>query len=430
MPNGAEGGPGGPEPARLEGTAPAPRAGASPLEGAAPPAPARSLTESARMRAVQAPIVPIVGRWVRETPGTISLGQGMVSYGPPAEVMAAARAFGDRPDDHRYGPVEGEPGLVAAIERKLAEENGIVVRPASRVVVTAGGNMAFFNAVLAVADPGDEVILQRPFYFNHEMAIEMAGGRAVAVPTTPDYQLDLDAIAAAITPRTRAIVTVSPNNPTGAVYPASALRAVNALCAGHGLYHVHDEVYEYFTDNGVHHSPGSAAGAAAHTISLFSLSKAYGFASWRIGYMVVPDALFEAVNKIQDTNLICAALVSQRAAEAAIAVGAGYARRHLGTLAATRARLFDALASLGPRCTAPRTNGAFYAFVHLDAPVDPLRLTERLIREHGVAVIPGTAFGVAEACSFRVSFGALDADTVAEGIRRLTSGLRAVLADG
>jgi aspartate/methionine/tyrosine aminotransferase len=381
------------------------------------------------MSAVQAPIVPIVGRWVRETPGAISLGQGMVAYGPPPAVLDAARAFGGDPDDHRYGPVEGEPALLEAIERKLAAENGIVVRPESRVVVTAGGNMAFVNAVLAIADPGDEIVLLRPFYFNHEMAIEMAGCRAVAVQTTMGHQPDLDAIAAALTARTRAIVTVSPNNPTGAVYPAAALSAISALCASRGLFHVHDEAYEYFTYEGVAHvSPGSLPGAAPHTISLFSLSKAYGFASWRIGYMVVPEGLFEAVNKIQDTNLICPALVSQRAAEAALAVGAGHARAHLPGLAATRAALFDALAALGPRCAAPRTQGAFYAFVRLDTNIDPLVLTERLIREHGVAVIPGTAFGVTEGCTFRVSYGALDAATLTEGIGRLTSGLQAVLA--
>jgi aspartate/methionine/tyrosine aminotransferase len=289
--------------------------------------------------------------------------------------------------------------------------------------------MAFVNAVLAIADPGDEIVLLRPFYFNHEMAIEMAGCRSVAVKTMAGHQPDLDAIAAAITPRTRAIVTVSPNNPTGAVYPAAALAAINALCATHGLFHVHDEAYEYFTYEGADHvSPGSLPGAAAHTISLFSLSKAYGFASWRIGYMVVPAGLFEAVNKIQDTNLICPTLVSQRAAEAALAVGPGYARAHLPGLAATRTALFDALAALGPRCAAPRTQGAFYAFVRLDTGLDSLVLAERLIREHGVAVIPGTAFGVTEGCTFRVSYGALDAATLAEGIGRLTSGLRAVLA--
>ena len=176
------------------------------------------------------------------------------------------------------------------------------------------------NAVLAITDPDDEIVLLVPYYFNHEMAIVMAGARAVAAETTSDYQIDLDAIRRAITPRTRAVVTVSPNNPTGAVYPRAALQAVNELCRERGIFHIHDEAYEYFTYGGVEHfSPGSLPGAAAHTISLFSLSKAYGMASWRVGYMVVPDVLFEAVNKIQDTILICPPAVSQHAAMAALA---------------------------------------------------------------------------------------------------------------
>ena len=180
---------------------------------------------------------------------------------------------------------------MAAIEAKLARENHIIVRPTSRVLVTAGGNQAFMNAVLAITDPDDEIVLLVPYYFNHEMAVVMAGAKAVAVPTTSEYQLDLRAIEAAITPRTRAVVTVSPNNPTGAVYPEADLRAVNALCRDRGIFHIHDEAYEYFTYGDVQHfSPGSLPDAAGHTISLFSLSKAYGMASWRVGYMVIPEA--------------------------------------------------------------------------------------------------------------------------------------------
>src|SRR5690606_25628949 len=138
--------------------------------------------------------------------------------GPPPEVVAAVQQFGGAIEDHRYGPVEGQAPLVEMIEAKLRRENGIVVRPESRVVVTAGGNLAFMNAVLAVADPRDEVILPVPLYINHEMALVMAGVKPVLVQTLPDLQLDVDAIADAISPRTRAVVTVSPNNPTGAVY--------------------------------------------------------------------------------------------------------------------------------------------------------------------------------------------------------------------
>ena len=183
-----------------------------------------ALSQSARLAAVQAPVIPIVGRWTAETPGTISLGQGIVSYGPPPEVMQAVAAFGSTLGEHRYGPVEGSAELVGLIEAKLARENGITVRPASRLFVTAGGNQAFVNAVLAVTDPGDEVILPAPFYFNHEMAVVIAGAVPVGVPTTREYQLDVAAIAAAMTPRTRAIVTVSPNNPTGAVSRAGPAR--------------------------------------------------------------------------------------------------------------------------------------------------------------------------------------------------------------
>jgi aspartate/methionine/tyrosine aminotransferase len=383
---------------------------------------------SARIQAVQAPVIPIVARWIRATPGTISLGQGIVSYGPPAEAVDALRTFGTRIEDHRYGPVEGLPEILDVLAHKLAAENGIATGEAARLVVTAGGNMAFVNAMLAIADAGDEIVLPAPFYFNHDMAIVMAGCRTVAVPTRPDHQLDLEALAGAITPRTRAIVTVSPNNPTGAVYPEEALRAVNALCRERGIYHVHDEAYEYFTYGVPHVSPGSFADASGHTISLFSLSKAYGFASWRIGYMVIPAALFDAVNKIQDTNLICPPAVSQRAAVAALRVGRTHCAPHVRSLAQVRGLVRERLAALGDLVDAPDAPGAFYVFMHVRTRTDPFTVCERLIREHRVAAIPGSAFGDARGCSLRISYGALAPDTVAEGVDRLVAGLRALCA--
>ena len=381
---------------------------------------------SRRMDTVQTPVIPTVGRWVRETPGTISLGQGIVSYGPPREALEAARAFGSDAVEHRYGPVEGLPDLLAALEAKLDRENGIRVRPGSRVVVTAGSNMAFMNAILALVDIDDEVIIPSPYYFNHEMGVVIAGARPVIVPTARDYQLDIDAIADAITPRTKAIVTVSPNNPTGAVYPEADLRAVNALCAARGIVHVHDEAYEYFTYGGAaHFSPGAIDGAGAHTISMFSLSKGYGMASWRVGYMVIPDALWDAVNKIQDTLLVCPPAISQRAGLAAVGVGAAYPRAQLGTLERVGRIVLDGLRQPDVPCDTPGATGAFYFFPRVHAEIDPLVLVERLIREFNVAVMPGTAFGAPE-CHLRVSFGMVDEGTAAEGVRRLTDGLRAI----
>jgi aspartate/methionine/tyrosine aminotransferase len=270
------------------------------------------LSVSHRLQAVQPPVIPIVAALIREHPGTISLGQGVVNYAPPEAASAALRDFFDAPDNHQYKLVDGIPQLRELITEKLAAENSIKLDRDNALVVTAGGNMAFLNALLAIADPGDEVILQTPYYFNHEMAVTMANCRPVLVPTDDQFQPDLEKLRAAITPRTRALVTVSPNNPTGAVYPESTLRAINEMCRAAGIYHIHDEAYEYFTWEGAKHfSPGSIHGSAAHTISLFSLSKAYGFASWRIGYQVIPVNLLDAVKKIQDTNLICPPVISQ-----------------------------------------------------------------------------------------------------------------------
>jgi aspartate/methionine/tyrosine aminotransferase len=381
------------------------------------------------MDAIQAPIVQIIGDLIREVPGTISLGQGVVHYGPPEAAVAVARAAMANADTHEYQDGFGNRSLIGAIEDKLARDNGIIVGRGSRVMVTAGGNMAFVHAVLALTEPGDEVILPLPFYFNHEMAIQMAGCTPIRVPTDDRYQLDVGAIRDAITPRSRAIVTVSPNNPTGAVYDERALREVNKLCGDRGLVHISDEVYEYFTYGSARHvSPGSFAGAEPHTISLYSLSKAYGLAGWRVGYMVFPERMTGAIAKVQDTVLVCPPVISQVAGLAAMEVGPAYCRNYLEGLAEIRDLIIGALHSLEPLCTVPPADGAFYCFVRVNAGADPMALAERLIREHRVAVIPGRAFGVADGCYFRVAYGALQKETVAEGAGRLVDGLRRILA--
>ena len=387
------------------------------------------VTHASRMDQVQSPIIPVVGSWIRETPGTISLGQGVVHYGPPPQAMeAVAQALGQA-STHAYNDGAGIPLLVDAVRRKLLVENSIDVHLGSRIMVTAGANMAFMHAVLALTVPGDEVILPVPFYFNHEMAIEMAGCRPVRVQTDAHYQLRLDLLEAAITPRTRAIVTISPNNPTGAVLSEVSLRAVNSLCRARGLYHIADEPYEYFTYGNAHHvSPGSFPKAAGHTISVFSLSKAYGFAGWRIGYMAYPEALAAAMMKSQDTILICPTIAAQIGAAAALTVGRSYSEPYVRELASIRDVVVSQLAALGSLATVPAADGAFYVLLRLNTTLDSLSLGERLVREHKVAVIPGTAFGMTDGCYFRVAFGALQKATVTEGIGRLVSGLRTLLS--
>ena len=383
---------------------------------------------SERMQAVQSPIIPVIAELIRRHPGTISLGQGVVHWGPPPQAADRIAGFLADSENHKYKAVEGIPELVQAIERKLAGENGIDVADGSRVVVTAGGNMAFFNALLAIADPGDEIILLTPYYFNHEMAVAMLNCRAVLVPLDDDYQIDVDAVRRAVTPRTRAIVTISPNNPSGAVYSRATLTEINELCRQRGVYHISDEAYEYFVYDGAEHfSPGSLSAAAGHTISLYSLSKAYGFASWRVGYMVIPEPLTVAVRKAQDTILICPPVISQIAAVGALAAGLDFCRPHIERMARVRQGVLKELEAVRGFCTIPAARGAFYFLLHVDTPLDSMSVVERLIREFGVAVIPGTTFGMDRGCYLRVAYGALAADTISEGIGRLVRGLNSIV---
>jgi aspartate/methionine/tyrosine aminotransferase len=381
---------------------------------------------SNRAAGVQLPFIPIVAGWIAETPGTISLGQGVVHYGPPPAALAAIPEFLATVPHHRYIPDAGLPELRKAFESKLRAENGIDAPFERRILVTAGSNQAFLNTVLAICDPGDEVILLSPYYFNHEMAITLASAVPVPVPVDERLQPDLPAIEAAITARTRAIVTVSPNNPTGAVYPRETLSAIHRLCADRGIYHVNDEAYEYFTYDGARHfSPGSLGGE--HAISLYSLSKAYGMASWRVGFLVAPEHLHRDLMKIQDTVVVSGAAISQFVGLRAMREGRGYCATHLPSLSRVRKGVLARLAAVSDLVDVPPTAGAFYLFVKVNTGMSAVALSERLVREHKVAVLPGETFGVTRGCRLRIAYGSLREETAVEGIDRLANGLRAIL---
>jgi aspartate/methionine/tyrosine aminotransferase len=175
-------------------------------------------------------------------------------------------------------------------------------------------------------------------------------------------------------------------------------------------------------------SSGSFPGAEGHTIAMYSLSKAYGFAGWRIGYMTYPEHLAEAMAKSQDTIVVCAPVVSQVAAIAALDVGRGYCEPYVRELAVIRDIVVSKLAALAPQVTVPAADGAFYVLMKVETALDPMTIAERLIREYKVAVIPGPAFGMTDGCYFRVAYGALQKETVAEGIGRLVTGLGTILA--
>ena len=379
------------------------------------------------MHCVQPPVVPVVADLIRATPGTISLGQGVVCYGPPDTAMQNVQAHCNELDQF-YGPVEGIPELAGILKRKLSEENQINIDEERRLVITAGANMGFLNALFAITDPGAEVILPTPYYFNHEMAVRMLNCEPVCVATDQHFRITPEAVAAALTPRTAAVVTISPNNPTGAVYPEQTLREINEICRERGIYHISDEAYEYFVfDDLRHFSPASLDASARHTISLFSLSKAYGFSSWRIGYMLIPAHLQDAVRKVQDTNLICPPLASQYAAIGALEAGRGYCDEKIRLIARNRMFVLGELKKLDCLSGNIRADGAFYVFTRLQTGQTDMDIVKRLIREFQIAVMPGSAFGMDVGCYLRIAYGALDEATLEEGLRRLVNGLNLIL---
>lgn len=382
---------------------------------------------SQRINEIQSPIIPVVADLIRKTPGTISLGQGVVYYKPPLSAIQRAANISEQPDYHLYSTVEGQDDLRHCISEKLKKENKVELSNRQSVIVTAGANMAFMNAIMAITDPDDEIILLKPYYFNHEMAIGMIDCNVVTVDTNADYQPVIENIESAITSKTKAIVTVSPNNPSGAVYSEKTLTRINEICKNSGIYHISDEAYEYFTYDNEHFSVASLTDSHKHTISLYSLSKAYGFASWRIGYMIIPEQLLSSVKKIQDTILICPPRICQEAAIAALNEGKSYTLSHLNHIRTVRKELYSALQSINKIGTTTFSSGAFYFFIKLNTKLTGMQLVEQLIKKHKIAVIPGETFGMNNGCYIRISYGALDKSTSAIGIQRLINGLMAII---
>jgi len=288
-------------------------------------------------------------------------------------------------------------------------------------------------ATQALLNDGDEILVPSPDYPLWTAAVGLGGGKPVhyLCDEQSDWQPALDDIRSKISDRTRAIVIINPNNPTGAVYSESTLRAVNRLCKEHGLFHISDEAYEYFHYEGSEHfSPASIADSAPHTISLYSLSKAYGMAGWRVGYMVIPNTLETAIKKAQDTNLICPPLTSQFAAVAALEAGASWCHEQIREFSRVREMVLNRLDQLSDRVQVPSANGAFYVLLRVQSDRSDLELVEQLIREFGVALMPGSTFGVGATecgpteCALRIAYGALQPETVDEGMDRVVRGLK------
>ncbi len=356
----------------------------------------------------------------------VDFGQGVPFFGPPREAVLAAAEALDKEHGFKYSPDAGLPSLREAIARKLINENGVKADPETNIMVTSGANQAFSNAILSVTKPGDQVIILAPYYFNHIMAVQLAGCKPVIVDTDSDYQPTVKRIGEKVSRSTRAIVLVSPNNPTGAVYDKNQTKEIEVLCREKDLYLITDDTYEHFVyDDARYTSALEFDKRIDHTVLLYSFSKSYGMSGYRIGYAVFPEHLYADMLKVQDTLTICPPSPLQYGAEAAIALGAAYLKKFMPSIEKVRRVFIERLVGVSG-VEMPITKGSYYFLLRLRTKEKDWTIAKKLIEEDGVITVPGEAFGT-KYPALRVAYANVDEQRAEEGIRRLKRGLEEIL---
>lgn len=331
----------------------------------------------------------------------LNLLEGEPDLPMPAPVRKATRRALER-GETRYCDASGLSELRALISRKLKTRNGFSAAPED-ILVANGAKQALYDALQTICGPGDEVLIPSPYWVTFPESVRLAGAKPVFVATRA-HQLDVDAVARALTPRTRAIIINSPNNPSGAVYPATALRALARLAARRDFLIVSDEAYEDFIYDGAEHVSVAALGAAKRTITVQTFSKSYSMTGFRVGFMAAPPEVARAARRLHGhiTGNVCT--FAQHGAIAALRLGSGELERRRAVYQKRRDLAF-ALASRSFDCLKPR--GGLFVFAdtsrHLGGPIkDTEALAQHLLQKAGVSVVPGSACGMED--FLRLSF--------------------------
>jgi aspartate aminotransferase len=376
-----------------------------------------TLAVTAKAKALRAAGEPVIG-----------FGAGEPDFPTPAHVVAAAQRAAEDPATHRYTPTAGLPALRQAIADKTKRDSGLDVA-ADQVVVANGGKHALYNVFMALLDPGDEVLVPAPYWVSYPEQVKLAGGEPVAVPTTKEagFRATVDQLESHRTPATKALVFVSPSNPTGAVYPADEVAEIGSWAAEHGIWVVTDEIYEHLVYGEATFSslPVVAPEAAARTVVVNGVSKTYAMTGWRVGWSISSVELAKGMNKLQSQSTSNVCNVAQIAAVEALGgpqdsvadMRAAFDRRR--KLAVARLSAIDGIEVVEPE-------GAFYVFPSFEGVLGrevggrevrtTLELAEVLLEQAKVAVVPGEAFGSPGYA--RLSYALSDAD-IEEGIGRI-----------
>ena len=354
-----------------------------------------------------------------------SLSTGEPDFDTPEHIKAAAKEALDA-GKTKYGPVAGEPQLKAAIARKLQSDNNLNYQP-ENILVTNGGKHSLYNLMMALIDPGDEVIIPAPYWLSYPEMVKLASGKPVIVRTdaSTGYKITPEQLSGAITPKTKLFVLNSPSNPTGMVYTLAEIKALAEVIVDRDILVVADEIYEKIIYDGAQHVSIGSLGKEIFDRTLISsgFAKAYSMTGWRVGYLAGPIELIKATSTIQGHSTSNVCTFAQYGAISALESSQESVEKMRQAFAQRRQVIFELLDAVpGISCIKP--DGAFYMFVNISKTgMNSLEFCDAFLEQQQVAVIPGIAFGADD--HIRLSY-ATDLGTIKKAVERLDKFVRSI----
>ncbi|MGB6524079.1 MAG: aminotransferase class I/II-fold pyridoxal phosphate-dependent enzyme [Candidatus Acidiferrales bacterium] len=389
------------------------------------PAAAGSATMDARLSAKAAQFTESVIREMTRLAlahNAVNLSQGFPDFGAPEEIKAAAREAIAR-DVNQYAITWRAKSLRNAIAEKFERQHGIAIDPEREITVCCGSTEAMMAAMMAIINPGDEVVVFEPFYENYGPDAILSGAKPRFVRLrAPEWTFDSNELSRAFSSKTKAIILNTPNNPTGKVFTRQEFETIRDLCARHDAFLITDEIYEHMLYDGAKHIAGATIeGMRERTITINALSKTYSVTGWRVGWAIAPPAVSSAIRKVHDFLTVGAAAPLQEAGAVALRMPDSYYAQLASDYLVRRDRLLGILGDAGFKCFKPR--GAYYIMTDISnfGFANDVEFARYLVKEIGVAAVPGSSFyhnAADGAQQLRFTFCKKEA-TLAEAAKRL-----------